>query len=445
MLQTSWTRFINRIISLSLNAQLLFVMVGVCVLILGFYAPVSARDSITIIGSDTMLILNHEWASEYSQLNPSISFAVLGGGSERGIQALMNGETDIAASSRAMKSEELQVFADKTGSRPREIIVALDGIGIYVHNNNPISRLTISQLARILSGDIRNWNEVGGLNRRIDFYNRDINSGTRTFMQEHVLIDKSFTNLARDVSSSSILTSSVSRNQNAIGYSGIAYSQGARIIRLANYPDEVGVWPSHDNVSSGKYPLSRPLYFYVNPASMDENLRAFIDWTLSGEGQQVVKFVGYYPAPENQSQPEKPVILTQPQLQPQQSAKPQPKPNVNPVKLREPILLLPENIEELGFDMTIIRSDKGSPARPDLFTINLRFNTSGSSIERIHTILLRIGDDAVVPVSLDRSLSLKFSLRKPLIATSSIYLSEMGAPIDGEVYLIQLGDYFPVN
>jgi phosphate transport system substrate-binding protein len=401
------------------------ILTLVALLALSF--PVKARDKITIHGSDTMLILNNELAAEYSGREPSVKFKVLGGGSGRGIAALMEGKTDIAAASRAMKEKEIAAFEKRTGRRPQEIVVALDGIGVYVHNNNPVSKLTLSELARILTGEIRNWREVGGLNRRIDIYNRDKYSGTRAFMQKHVLQGKSFSSLAREVSTTAMLTSCVSRNQSAISYGGIAYSQGAHIIRLAKGPGEVGVWPSQENVSTGKYPLSRPLFFYVNPDSLDEEMRTFLDWVRSPAGQRVVSFVGYYP------------------IHAHKTAGPEPKQKPQPMLNPHPILLTPENMKRHGFEMALELVDAGPAMRPGQTRLTLRFDPAGHSIQRIDSLSIRIGEDTVVPLSLDRDLSLDFTLRKELIKTSSICLAEAGAPKNGTVYVVQLSAFCSAN
>jgi len=386
--------------------------------------PVTAQSTINIHGSDTMLILNRDLATEYKRLKPSVKIKVVGGGSGLGIAALLEGKVDIAAASRAMKKKEKAAFEKMTGKPPQEIVVALDGIGVYVHNNNPVGRLTISQLARILSGDIRNWKDVGGLNRTIDIYNRDRYSGTRAFIRKHVLGDNSFSDLAHEVSTTAMLTSCVSRNQSAIGYGGIAYSQGSHIIRLAVGASDVGVWPSMENVSTGKYPLSRPLFFYVNQTSANEELRAFIEWVLSPPGQDVVTSVGYYPAPRRIKAPRN-----------------NPGGEASPLMSHEPIMLTPENMQRYGFHLEVSCSEAKGAVRRGQTMVTMRFNPAGSSIQKILTLSIRIGDCAVIPLALDHDHSVRFSLRKALIRTSTICIGEVGVPRDGAFYVVQLGAF----
>ena len=366
---------------------------------------------ITIHGSDTMLILNEEFTAEYTSHNPAVRFKVLGGGSGLGIAALLAGKTDIAAASRAMKESEMLAFERTTGVRPKEIVVALDGIGVYVHNNNPVSRLTISQFGGILRGEIRNWAEVGGPNRRIDVYNRDRNSGTRAFVEEHVLASRPFSTLAREVSSTSMLVACVARNQNAIAYGGIAYSQGAHIIRLAESSHESGVWPSRENVTSGKYPLSRPLYFYVNPESMDGGLRAFLNWVQGPEGQNIVRFVGYYPAPAP-SPPQTPV----------------PKP-VTPTG-SEPIRLTPANAKQHGFDVSASMDNK-SPDLPGRTLLTIDIRPAFNAPQGVRIFSFRVAEKAALPRTV---VSI---LREALVENMSLYLIEEDLAPEAAAYVVE--------
>lgn len=390
------------------NTFLTAVGLIVCTLI---SMPAQAQETITIKGSDTMVTLNRELAAEYFA-KTGTRLDVEGRGSESGITALLNGETDIAAASRAMKESELAAFEKQFGTRPQEIIIAQDGIGIYVHNNNPISRLTVEQLAAILKGEIRNWKEVGGLNRRIDIYNRDIYSGTRTFMKSHVLQGAEFSDLAHDVSSTSLLASSVARNQSAIGYGGIGYSQGAHIIRLADQPGHPGYWPSFENVSEGKYPLSRPLFYYINPQSVNADLTAFIDWVLSPAGQNVVTFVGYFPAPGTKSAS-------------------------GFAEASETILLTPENMHQHGFQLSISSQPAGQTKRQ----LTLAFDPSGQTINRINEISVHLADDLEIPLGLDDSLTAQFTVKEDLLDQASIRLSEDPNEETSPVYTIALGAF----
>lgn len=408
-----------------------FSFAAVCLFVLIASLPQACTAAeqrlIQIHGSDTMLILNKEFASVYGKEHPAVTFNVSGGGSGVGIGELLEGNVDIAAASRAMKRSEKKMFLDRTGAEPKEYIVALDGIGIYVHNNNPVNRLTIPQLKGILSGSIRNWSQVGGLNQQIDIYNRDKFSGTRAFMKDHILVDEDFYDEAVEVSSTSMVTACVARNQRAIGYGGIAYSQGAHIIRLADDPMSNGVWPSHENIASGKYSLSRPLYFYVNPKSMDDTVTNFVDWVKGPEGQTVVTFVGYHPAPGPDA--EKLFQEAQKKLAVNQG----------------PIILTPVNSKDYGFDFVVILQDDGEGLQSDQVGLTVQFSEGCDSIKNVKKLSLRIGSDIELPVDLKQDNSLKINLKKNLIEQATVYLAESDAISDGNDYTIRLIDYCPKN
>lgn len=270
-----------------------------CMVVLGLVSLVACADeTVWVEGSDTMLILGREWAREYREEQRGTRVRVSGGGSGRGIDALLRGKVDLAAASRKMKDSEKTVFRKRTGHDPAEIVVALDGIGIYVHEHNPVTQLTFGQLAAVLNGQLTNWRLVGGYDRTIHVYTRDEHSGTRAFLREHVLAGGDFAEDAQEVSTTSMMTAAVSRDQGGIGYGGIAYAPAAKVVKLAIAKDGKALWPSRENVSRGNYPLSRPLHYYVDPGRLSAAARDYLSWVLSPEGQKVVVFVGYFQLPD---------------------------------------------------------------------------------------------------------------------------------------------------
>src|SRR5512138_3237873 len=109
----------------------------------------AAAGTVTVKGSDTMVILAQRWAEEYMKKNAGKKVQVTGGGSGTGIAALVNGTTDIANSSRAMKDDEKAKVRDRYNVLPTEIAVAKDGVAIYVNDANPVQQLTVEQLRGI--------------------------------------------------------------------------------------------------------------------------------------------------------------------------------------------------------------------------------------------------------------------------------------------------------
>ena len=144
-----------------------------------------------IKGSDTVLPLTQELSEHYLNENPTQSITVTGGGSGVGISALLDGTTDIAMSSRAIKFSE-KMKLKKAGKQYKEVIVAFDALAVIVNPANPVKCLTREQLELIFRGKIKNWKDVGGPDMRIVVYSRETSSGTYEFFKESVLANKNY-------------------------------------------------------------------------------------------------------------------------------------------------------------------------------------------------------------------------------------------------------------
>jgi phosphate transport system substrate-binding protein len=265
-------------------------------LVLGSLAFGSERSdkTITIKGSDTMVILSQRWAETYMQHNPGVTVQVTGGGSGTGIAALINGGTDICEASRPMTDKECAEVLDKRGKAVKEIPVALDGLAIFLNEKNPVSEISLAKLEAIYRGKITDWKDVGGKPGPIVCYGRENNSGTYAYFKEHVLGKKDFATQVQTLPGTAAVINAVFKDPQGIGYGGIGYKQGVKAIPVAAKEGEKAIEPTMDNVVSGTYPISRKLFFYTVGEPAGE-AKAFIAWTLGEEGQQVCKEVGYYP------------------------------------------------------------------------------------------------------------------------------------------------------
>lgn len=251
--------------------------------------------TLTVRGSDTMVILAQRWAEAYMAANEGATLQVSGGGSGTGIAALINGTADVATASRPMKDRERTQVQERRGAAAHETRVALDALAVYVQSDNPIQSLTIPQLSQIFRGQVTNWSAVGGPDRDIVLYSRENNSGTYAYFKEHVLDDMDFAQTAQTLPGTSAVINAVSRDAGGIGYGGIAYAEGVRAIRVAAEGGEP-VEPTMENATGGSYPLSRYLHLYT--AGEPSGLAAqFIEFALSEAGQSIVDGVGYYPLP----------------------------------------------------------------------------------------------------------------------------------------------------
>ncbi len=261
----------------------------------------AARDNmIQIKGSDTMVNLAQAWAEKYMEKNSQEFIAVTGGGSGTGLSSLISGTCDIAISSRDNKEKEV-ALAKQKGIVPYEIKVALDGLAVVVNPSNPVSKLTISQLADIFDGKITNWKEVGGKDTKIVLLSREVNSGTHVYFKEHVLRrcdpngKEEFAPVALMLSSSQAIADEVAGNTAAIGYYGMGYiSSKQKPVSVAKDDKSEYVAPTIENVVKGKYPISRPLIFYTQgePQGL---VKKFVDFALSKEGQKIVLDTDFVP------------------------------------------------------------------------------------------------------------------------------------------------------
>lgn len=248
---------------------------------------------ITIKGSDTMVILSQKWAETYAK-KTGAEFQVTGGGSGTGFAALINGTTDICSASRPIKPAEIKQLKEKYKSNGVEIRVARDGISIYLNKKNPVSKLTIQQIRDIYTGKTENWKDLGGPDMRIVLYGRENNSGTYDFFKEHVLNKQDFDASTQHMPGTAAVVNAVAKDKAGVGFGGSAYAKDIKDAAVATGSDAEYVMPTEDNILSGKYPISRFLYFYVRERPSG-NIKKFIDWILGNEGQKVVKEVGYFP------------------------------------------------------------------------------------------------------------------------------------------------------
>ncbi|MDY7231504.1 phosphate ABC transporter substrate-binding protein [Hyalangium rubrum] len=247
---------------------------------------------VTVKGSDTMVQLGQRWAEDFMKQTPGATIQVTGGGSGTGIAALLNGTTHIAMSSRAIKEAESQQLQTRHKTAAREIVVAKDGVTFYVPETNPLTALTLEQLKGIYLGDITHWKDVGGPDETIVVYSRENSSGTYAFVKEHLLGGQDFTPRALTLPGTAAVVNAVSKEKNGIGYGGAAYAKGIKELKIKIGAEEIA--PSQENIQSGKYPLSRDLFFYVR-GEPTEAVKQFIDFALSPEGQRIVTQVGYFP------------------------------------------------------------------------------------------------------------------------------------------------------
>ncbi len=265
------------------------------------------RSIIRNKGSDTMVNLAQAWAEEFNDVSSTISVEVAGGGSGTGVAALINGTVDIANCSRQIKEKEKQLSLENTGKEPIEYIVGYDALAVYVHKDNPLSQVTIPQLAEIYGedGDITKWKQLGVANSecksdKIIRISRQSNSGTFFYFREALLGEhRDFELGSLDLHGSKDVVEVVGRTPCAIGYSGMGYAtEHVKMLKVAIDENSLYYAPNLDNVIAKTYPIARPLYMYSLGVPEGAS-KVYLDWILSEDGQKIVEKLGFVPLTKN--------------------------------------------------------------------------------------------------------------------------------------------------
>ena len=268
--------------------------------------------NLSSVGSDTLANLMTLWAEDYKKLYPNVNIQIQAAGSSTAPPALTEGTSNLGPMSRQMKDNELQAFEQKYGYKPTAIPVAVDALAVFVHKDNPIKSLDIAQVDAIFSGtrlcggekEIKTWGEAGLTGewaaKPVQLFGRNSVSGTYGYFKETALCKGDFKTNVNEQPGSASVVQSVSSTVNAIGYSGVGYKTASvKAVALSKKGGEA-YEPTEENALSGKYPLSRYLYVYVNKAPNKPlaPLEAeFVKMVLSKQGQEVVVKDGYIPVP----------------------------------------------------------------------------------------------------------------------------------------------------
>jgi phosphate transport system substrate-binding protein len=253
-----------------------------------------AAREVMVKGSDTMLNLAQKLAEAFGAANPDITVSVAGGGSGVGINAIMSGETDVANSSRPIKSKEIST-ARSNGVSPVEYPIAIDGVCVIVNASNPIEKLTVSQFGQLYQGKIANWSAIGGPNKKVSLYGRQPNSGTFVYVRDEA-VKAEYSPAMRQMNGNAQIVEGVKADEGAIGYVGVGYARepGIKVLSLSKDGSSYFSPLDKEAVDAGSYPLARPLFQYTNGKAKGD-AKALIEFELSTEGQKIVSDEGFYP------------------------------------------------------------------------------------------------------------------------------------------------------
>ncbi len=271
--------------------------------------------NLSSVGSDTLANLMTLWAEAFKREYPNVNIQIQAAGSSTAPPALTEGTSNLGPMSRKMKDKELEAFERRYGYKPTPIRVAIDALAVFAHKDNPIKGLTIPQVDAIFSStrkcgypeDITRWGQLGlegaWRNRAIQLYGRNSVSGTYGYFKKKALCKGDYRNNVNEQPGSASVVQSVSSSLNGIGYSGIGYrTSGVRAVPLARKAGQPFIEATPENAVSGKYPLARFLYIYVNKhpnKPLPPLEREFLKMVLSQSGQMVVVKDGYIPLPKS--------------------------------------------------------------------------------------------------------------------------------------------------
>jgi len=274
--------------------------------------------TLSSVGSDTLANLMTLWAEEFKRLYPNVTVQIQAAGSATAPPALTEGTATLGPMSRMMKSEEVEAFEGKYGYKPTAIPVAIDALAVFVHKDNPITSISIPQVDAIYSAtracghdnDISQWSGLGLSgdlgNQRIQMFGRNSVSGTYGYFKEFALCKGDYKSNVNEQPGSASVVQGVTKSLNGIGYSGIGYKTASvKALPLSRKDGGEAIEPTPENAISGKYPLARYLYVYVNKhpnESLAPLEKEFMKMVLSKTGQEIVVKDGYVPLPAKVAQ-----------------------------------------------------------------------------------------------------------------------------------------------
>ncbi|WP_288477580.1 phosphate ABC transporter substrate-binding protein PstS family protein [uncultured Pseudomonas sp.] len=278
------------------------------------YQKVSGiSGNLSSVGSDTLANLMTLWAESYKREYPNLNIQIQAAGSSTAPPALTEGTAGIGPMSRKMKDAELQAFEQRFGYPPTAVPVAIDALAIFVNKDNPLRQLTLEQVDAIFSStrlcggphELKTWGDLGltgdWARRPIQRFGRNSVSGTYGYFKEAALCRGDFRANVNEQPGSASVVQAISQSLGGIGYSGIGYQTASvHTLALARQGTTDFVEDNQANALSGRYPLARYLYVYVNKAPnrpLNPLEGEFLRLILSRSGQEAVVKDGYIPLP----------------------------------------------------------------------------------------------------------------------------------------------------
>jgi phosphate transport system substrate-binding protein len=255
-------------------------------------------NKLVLDGSTTVGPIAKAFAEYYMAMNPGVNVTVSESGSGNGAKGIINSTCDIANLSRFMKEKEFAAAVEK-GVMPVAHVVAMDGLPVLVHPSNPVAGLTVAQVRAIYMGKTRNWKDVGGPDMPIVVISRDTNSGTYETFEGLVMSHKVDGSKVKEkigagteyVGSNGAVRQRVQSTAGAIGYAGLGFvDKTVKALKIE------GIAPTPQTVTSGVYPIARPLFMLTNGyPKLGSHVFRFVTLHLSEKGQEMIESIGFVP------------------------------------------------------------------------------------------------------------------------------------------------------
>jgi phosphate transport system substrate-binding protein len=268
-------------------------ILAVCAAVLLIAAGAMAAEKLQIEGSTTVGPIGDAFAEAFKSLYPDCSITVSKTGSGDGAAAIVDGRCDIAMMSRFMKEAEFKK-AVVNNVFPVAHVIAMDGVCVVVHQSNPVKELTTEQVRSIYTGKIKNWKEVGGVDKPIVVISRDTSSGTYESFNELVMHKEKMADSVEYVNSNPQAHARVRETEGAIGYVGLGFLD--RYVKAVKID---GVMPTRSTIAKGVYPVSRPLFLFTNGyPKLGSMAHAYVTYHLTEQGQEIIEAKGFVPLTE---------------------------------------------------------------------------------------------------------------------------------------------------
>lgn len=247
--------------------------------------PAELSGSVVCLGSTSMSKVMGILAEQFGNDHSGVTVSVEGGGSSAGVEAAANSTADLGLSSRALKDEEKEQGLV-------ENIIALDGIAIIVNADNSVADLSVDQIAKIFTGEITDWSEVGGEAGDIAVIGRESGSGTRDGF-ESITETEDKCQLDQELTSTGAVIEAVRGNSAAIGYASLSEVEGQDGVSAITVD---GVECSEATILDGTYKIQRPFVIVTKEGvELSAQAQAFFDWAMSKDAADLIRQGGAVP------------------------------------------------------------------------------------------------------------------------------------------------------